>query len=235
MNKRLRIRVIDSRDRGKDLLRMIAEYNKWDEDLAIKYRIAPGFAENLSVDKPDLILCHINDLVGENGQPVTTYIEECAKEDITIVLYSAGIKSHEFKEEILLVTTNEGQWEFTLRNPGAVLVFPRNVFEASQLPIKEALEQVDEERDHVKRRSELFRILLAFDPLLEASLDLLYSLLEEPTVEKARDWQPPALPGLTAYEIASLRKEAEEMLSAPKGSLAKLRDQLLAKHYGWTA
>lgn len=145
--KKLKIIIIDSRKRGKDIFNKIQRFNDLSQKQSWRYSIWQD--TNMTIHQedikiaPDLFLIHINDLMGKENVD-TKYVEEIngRLKSSLIILYSGGsISINEKKKNHLNLTQGNKTWKFTITNGNQICIIARPIARASDLNIESALEK----------------------------------------------------------------------------------------------
>jgi hypothetical protein len=137
--KELKVRIIDSKNRGVDICSAVAEFNIFSKKEALH-----PYAEEIDKSElpPDIFLLHTTNLK-KNGEPSYDYLKSINYElkDALIVLYSGGSLEIEKQDEKKIIFKDEGvTWDFDVTDGRRFCIIEKPVNSLSDIPIIQALE-----------------------------------------------------------------------------------------------
>jgi hypothetical protein len=172
---KVKIRLIDRvYFRAKDILGLLEPFNLWTEDESLVSKYYCSGVNDLPMlepkdNHPDLVFCHLSDLICNDLSTESTYIEDCIDKQIPIILFSGGgIEVSENNNGNLHLKTDDGMWQ--VRRSEHICVVDANVNIGSDLNLEKAMPLFHTFRSRFMRQ-------IRIKNLLSEDLGTLFSIL----------------------------------------------------------
>ncbi len=232
----MRIQIVDSKRDFSKWEALLSKKDMFCEQVHNFVTSQESLEQRLEVSPPDVVLCHVSDLIMSSAHFEGAFIAKCSRKGARILLYSLGtVEVSKLGPATISVTLGTENFEIRECTPDLIRGCPRPIATESDLPIETAVAAISAGKiSTIEGPAETFiNALVGFDPILEASLILLYASLSPTELRKfvnSRDYHlllgriPADNAKIVEDNVAMLSSGAEERREA---LVREIRDALL--------